>query len=241
MKDKVTSLFFFLVLLAGHCAATMTPSYAVYTNAAYNPSNQTVTLTATLQGSTTCSPGLCPGLNAYFYHSPHLTVGNVQGDFHNNGEVFCPGCYINGSASYVVSGSCLTTGGCQVTTSASVYCSILASNIFSTIMNMQIEVAYTVSKMRPIQVPPGGTCVTLGFVLECQYDTITWCTPGTTPPDYNPPGVTNVAEATYPTYWAEWAACERLGPGLTWSCFGVTPNGYSFPDNYPLQVCTKHP
>ena len=107
--------------------------------------------------------------------------------------------------------------------------------------NLQLEVAYTVSKMRPTQVPPAGTCVTNLGVTHCQYDTMTWCTAATTPPDYNPTGVREVGPATYPTYWSEWALCERLGAGLAWMCVGVTPNGYSFPDNYPRQVCKKTP
>lgn len=106
------------------------------------------------------------------------------------------------------------------------------------------ELATTLVKMRPTQVPPGGTCVTNLGVTECQYDTLPWCTAATSPPDLNPPGVRRVFKAKYPTYWKVFGLCERPGSGFAWTCFppgGVASAGYLGPDNYPLGDCTKSP
>jgi virginiamycin B lyase len=111
--------------------------------------------------------------------------------------------------------------------------------IYSADFDLQIEIAVTLLKMSPTQVPPNGTCETNNGVTECQYGTMSWCTSATTPPDYNPSGVQGVFPAEYPTYWPAYALCERLGPGVAWSCVGGTPNGYSAPDNYPQYACTK--
>ncbi len=115
-----------------------------------------------------------------------------------------------------------------------------AGGLATSIIDWQVEFAYTLLKMRPVQVPPSGTCTTNNNVTECEYDTMTWCTDATTPPDNAPLGVRRVFPAEYPTVWGVYSLCERPGPGFAWLCApGLTGNGT--PGDYPRQACTKTP
>ncbi len=103
-----------------------------------------------------------------------------------------------------------------------------------------ITTAQTLVKMIP------GTesdCFTALGSTYCSYQTNIWCTPATTPPLYQPSGVTNVQQAVANPayYWLTLAVCERYPPA-PWTCYGFTPNvGFAAADNYPMYACTVPP
>jgi len=111
---------------------------------------------------------------------------------------------------------------------------------FADFWNFDLEWATTLVKMTP------GTeknCFySQLFGWFCDYDTVTWCTPQTTPPDYNPTGVHDVPKASPSPayYWVTHAFGISYTGGPPYTYYGLIPDyGYPGPDNQPRAACTK--
>jgi len=119
----------------------------------------------------------------------------------------------------------------------SISCNIIGT-FFAFSLHIYIQGAYTFVKMTP---GTENSCFTALGQLYCNYDTVTWCTPETTPPDYNPTGVNTVPKATpNPAYyWLTEALCFASSKGGTLTCFGIANNGIPGSDTVPRAACTK--
>lgn len=161
---------FILGLFSASCFGTMTPNYAVYVNRAATDLTQ-MTFTATLQGTTSCSPGSCPGITLGG-HEPYITVNGTTA----NGGLVSVASFVNLSKSTVVSGSCLSSaGGCPVTYSSFVYCTFLASNIYSLASLTEYErLALTKVKY--------NASYTVGANGNVRCNVANFCTAATSPP-----------------------------------------------------------
>jgi hypothetical protein len=110
---------------------------------------------------------------------------------------------------------------------------------FADFWDMSLHLADTLLKMIP------GTetnCFQSLGITWCDYSTVTWCTPATTPPDYNPPGVHDVPKATPAPayYWVTHSFGVSYTGGPPYTYIGLIPDwGYPGPDNTPRGVCTK--
>jgi hypothetical protein len=251
---KTILMVAFMILRSLTCEAQsgMTMHYSSYTSKSMNSQGR-ITTTVVVQGSTTVNYSLCPGCYSAV-HTPKVLnqikrVDNgavIAGGWATGPGVTPPSGQINYTFNVTFDPSDPNSGPgpWEFLSTGQVLCSVIGTAVTIPFPSVQVEIAATWLKMRPTQVPPGGTCeVHLGIEV-CQYDTIWWCTSATTPPDYGPVGVQNVFRATYPTYWIAYALCERPDPphGVAWACTpGFTGNGLSAPDNYPLQQCTKAP
>lgn len=113
-------------------------------------------------------------------------------------------------------------------------CGSFVGNFF-----VDMELALTQVKMR---LGTEKNCSTEFGSVRCEYDTDLWCTPATSPPDYQPTGVRRVPQATpLPAYyWMTLGLCDRI-LGLPWECVGAALYGSPAPDTYPKFACTRNP
>ena len=227
--------------------AGMAIHYSFYENITYDSVNHAIVSSLVTQGNTTFSSGCitCYGARhtAQGTHQIKDSTGKtIAGGSYYGESVQPPSQQINYTNTLDDPCPGDVCGPVSIDGEPEVLCSAVGS-IAAALFLFQVEAAVTLVKMSPVQVPPEGTCfVNRAGILQCQYSTFDWCTPATTPPDFEVTGVNGVGLATYPTYWTGYAACERPGPGFKWLCTpGITTGGIKGPDTFPKFPCTKHP
>jgi hypothetical protein len=112
-------------------------------------------------------------------------------------------------------------------------------SIFSSIFRLWETLART--KLHKLS---EGAPYTRGTITVADYTTEPWCTAATTPPAFNPDGVTDTPNAL--NYWEGVALCFRLFETDPWECPTIRVFGIS--NNYMLQTldstkisCTVNP
>lgn len=105
-----------------------------------------------------------------------------------------------------------------------------------------INSASTLLKMIP---GTENSCRIILGVNYCDYSTVAWCTPDTTPPRYDPLGVHLVPQAvTKPPgqpayYWNAFGLCYKFNKNDPFTCYAISTDGFPGADNFPRLACTK--
>lgn len=234
-----------VVLLSTYCCAVM-PGTSHYSF--YNPSpvvgpfvknsagqgQTTFYLSPNIQGYVSNISGVPTGIT----HQPRITFTINSSSTTQNGPSVSPATNVNFTAnfSHVQSSGGKESG--QVT--EAVLCTLTAANFIAFVEPVQFEVANTRVLWN------GGTqnCSwgPTSQVEYCDYKVIPWCTPYTTPPDYN---LSLVHDEFYPVSWDSWdayAGCFQVNGSGLWVCtpgvaIELTQAGQPAP---PFGVCTKN-
>ncbi len=106
---------------------------------------------------------------------------------------------------------------------------------------------YIGSAVTLLKMIPGteNSCRVILGINYCDYETIAWCTPQTTPPRYDPEGVHLVPQAiTNPPgspayYWTAHGLCYKFNKNDPFTCYAITIAGIAGADNIPRSPCTK--
>ena len=218
--------------------------YSSYTSRSINE-NGTVTQIVVLEGSTQmniqctyqcgrdqwCTIPNCPNV-----HQPRIYnhIGTAGG--WSYGNWYTPSEYI----SFQTTAQYTPIGGNPTLASDGeyVYCTAAAGNVFSRSGNIYIRGATTLLKMT------NGTernCFRALSITWCDYDAISWCTPETSPPLYNPSGVRAYQQSTpNPAYYfVAHALCESSQENGPYTCLGASLTGFQGSNDFPKLVCTK--
>ncbi len=110
---------------------------------------------------------------------------------------------------------------------------------FADFVNVYINTGLTLLKMIPGT--ENGCRLTLGQ-WYCDYGAITWCTPETTPPDYNPPDGVHLVQKATPApafYWFAKALCETDQKNGPLTCYGFSFTGFAGADDFARWACKK--
>ena len=233
MKRLLLALVFILVcsVFPGKCAAQFQNHIDVYATQSTDSTSSWFYQTVTIDGYTQVPPGM----PSYVIHTPHLQnqLGSIGGWFTGSGT--CPGCYI--SFSNDQSNDDLGPLIEEDDFGAEVQCSV-AGIFFTSLFNFQVEAAFTRSQSVP---PP--FCTT-GPPVICSAGLTSWCTLGTSPPDFNPSVVTIVnppPNFVLPPFFDHHTRCFRNNKvkGTPWTCFPTVPLPLPAPQ---LQAfCTHNP
>lgn len=218
-------------------------------NSIYRFSDTGLQHVRTISGSSTCDQNHFPKCGITI-HTAKLQAGWNS----RMGAQQSTQSYANGSL--VVSASvdqndpfaCLESDtACQPTTSGNVICPVVGTLCRDSFSNVTFKTELAVTSVTWPGTPPPVGCKT----GPCIYLIRSNCTPGTTPPDFNPSTLAGGDYVDWPwsaktVSWITASFCERIllnGVGITpWVCW---PDGPAFPTNInstpPPYSCTHNP
>lgn len=235
------SLMLSVLALGGRASATFQPSYASYNAMSVGSDGQTVYSTVTLQGTTTgdCTytgrygTGTIPGCTGAL-HTPKIynQVGTAGG--WTTGQTVTMWTYIN----FQNTTNFVATPGVtyEVHTRSEIFCTGVGRVFFGDFWDLNWLLASTLSRYTGT----ASNCHTLPLtgITICDFSTTSNCTPGTSPPNFNPTIITDTTPAL--AGWLSAALCFRVLSSEPWDC-GTIPAWALKTTQTTPGVCTKVP
>jgi hypothetical protein len=212
----------------------------------FSPVHATEQITWTLSGTTQVSGSNCN----LVYHTGNINlyIGGVAG---SNGAKGPASTYFNFSASVVLDNlvnHCLDptgNGTCGDSSLDSMYCSFIGANIYTVGSSQPVKKNHELASTFTRWTNEKDHCATgLSGVTWCDFWVNNYCTPGTTPPDFNMDGQ-DIYDTNGHQYWWAYSWCTTTNidafgrPHQPYLC----TYGFDNPkDTYSsVQACTSHP